>query len=115
MMLVQDQTEIFGTIAAPTGAPTDLGGFIGGAIRIFLIIAAIALLIYMLWGAFDWITSGGEKEKISKAQSKLTNAIIGMFIVVVALAVFQVIGGNILNIIEITPEGWKFNLPKIGP
>ena len=108
-------SEIFGTIAAPTGAPTDLGGFIGGAIRIFLIIAAVALLVYMLWGAYDWIISGGDKEKLNKARGKISDAVIGMFVVVVALALFQVIAGNILNIVTIDSTGWHFNLPKLGP
>lgn len=106
--------NIFGTIAAPTGAPTDAGTFIGGAINIFLTIAGITMFIYLLWGAIDWITSGGEKEKISKAQGKLTNAIIGIIIVVAALALFNLIAGNVLNIIEVTPGGgWKLKLPSI--
>lgn len=112
MVFAQDP---FGTIAPPTGAPTDLGAFAAGAIRIFIIIAAIALLIYLLWGAFDWITSGGEKEKLAKAQQKLTNAVIGIIMVVVALALFQVIAGDILHIIDTSGGGWKFNLPKVNP
>src|SRR3989344_9616137 len=105
------QANIFGTIAPPQGAPTDLGTFIGGAIRLFIIVAGLFLLIYMLWGAFDWITSGGEKEKISKAQSKITNAVIGMFLVIVSLTLFTLIAGNILKIVTITPNGWQINLP----
>lgn len=108
--------QIFGTIAPPKGAPTDLGTFIAGGIKLFIIVAGIFLLIYLLWGAFDWITSGGEKEKISKAQSKMTNAVVGMILVIVALTLFNLIAGNILNIITFTPGGgWKFNLPKLSP
>ncbi len=107
--------QLFGTVAPPPGAPTDLGVFIGGTIRIFLIVAALALLIYLLWGAFDWITSGGEKEKIEKARNKITHAVIGIIVVIFALSLFVVIAGNVLNIITISPGGWQFNLPKIGP
>ena len=108
------QANIFGTIAPPKGAPTDLGAFIGGSIRIFIIMAGIFLLIYLLWGAFDWITSGGEKERISKAQSKMTNAVIGMFLVIVSLTLFNLIAGDILKIITVSPGGgWQFNLPKL--
>lgn len=105
--------SIFGQIVPPQGAPTNLGTFIGGAIRIFIIVAGIFLLIYMLWGAFDWITSGGEKEKLDKARNKITNAVIGMILVVVALALFSLIAGNILKIVTITPDGWRFNLPTL--
>lgn len=108
------QNDIFGTIAPPNGAPTDLGVFIGGGIRLFLIVGGIFLLIYMLWGAFDWISSGGEKEKISKAQSKITNAIIGMFLIIVSLTLFNLIAGDILHIITVTPGGgWTINLPTL--
>ncbi|OGK16244.1 hypothetical protein A2774_04640 [Candidatus Roizmanbacteria bacterium RIFCSPHIGHO2_01_FULL_39_12c] len=107
------QADIFGTIAPPTGAPTDLGNFTGGAIRIFIIVAGFALLIYLFWGAFDWITSGGDKEKLTKAQNKITQAIIGMILVVAALAIFQVIAGDVLHIIDTSGGGWKFNLPSL--
>ncbi|MBI4225829.1 hypothetical protein HY612_01830 [Candidatus Roizmanbacteria bacterium] len=110
------QADIWGTIAPPTGVPTDAGAFIGGAIRIFLIVAGMALFLYLLWGAFDWITSGGEKEKLEKARNKMTHAVVGIILVIFALALFEVIAGNILKIIEITPGGgWKINLPKFGP
>ena len=110
------QNDIFGKIAAPKGAPTDLGVFIGGGIRIFLYIAMFFLLMYMLWGGLDWISSGGEKEKIAKAQGKITNAVIGIIVVIAALTIFTVIAGNVLNIITITPGGgWQLNLPKLSP
>ena len=109
------QADIFGTIAPPQGTPPDLGKLMGGVIRIFIVVAGILLLIYLLWGAMDWITSGGEKEKLEKARNKITHAILGILVVIFALAIFQVIAGNILNIIEITPAGWKFNLPKLSP
>ena len=108
------QNDIFGTIAPPTGAPTDLGTFIGGGIRLFIIVAGLFLLIYMLWGAFDWITSGGEKERISKAQGKITAAVIGMFLVILSLTLFNLIAGDILHIIDVSPGGgWKINVPTL--
>jgi len=110
-----NQSDIFGTIAQPTGAPGDPGTFIGGAINLFLIVAGITMMIYLLWGGLDWITSGGEKEKIAKAQGKLTNAVIGIFIVIFALTLFNFIAGDLLNIIDTSGGGWKINLPKIGP
>ena len=115
MLLALNQMNIFGQISPAQGMPTDTGNFIGGAINIFLIVAGIAMMIYLLWGGFDWITSGGEKEKIAKAQGKLTNAVIGIFIVIFALTLFNFIAGDLLNIIDTSGGGWKINLPKIGP
>lgn len=55
-------------------------------IRAFFIIAGLVALIFLLLGALAWITSGGDKESISKAQSKITSAIVGVLLVVVVLA-----------------------------
>ncbi len=57
------------------------------AIRAFFIIAGLAALVFLLLGALAWVTSGGDKENVSKAQSKITNAIIGVILVAVVLAV----------------------------
>ena|SRR3990167_6362869 len=107
--------DIFGNIEQPQGTPGDLGNFMAVGIRIFFMVIAIILLIYLLWGAADWITSGGEKEKLEKARNKITHAIIGMLVAVAALAIFQVIAGDILGLIDTSGGGWRFNLPKLGP
>ena len=66
----------------------------------------------MLWGGLDWILSTGEKEKLVKAQNKIMNAVIGIFIIILALVLFNVIAGQVLNIID-TKGGWQFKLPTL--
>lgn len=116
-----DVQNAFGTVAPPPGMDfggnDPVGGFgmaIAFGIRLFIIIASLFLLIYLLWGAFDWITSGGEKERIQKAQNKITNAVIGLILVFVALVGFNLIAGNLLGIITPGPNGWEFKLPTLG-
>jgi hypothetical protein len=41
----------------------------------------------MLWGALSWVTSGGEKDGVEKARDKIVAAIVGMIMIVVALAI----------------------------
>ena len=70
------------------------------AIRMFFIIGGLAALLFLLLGALAWITSGGDKENVSKAQAKITNAIIGVILIAVVLAVIVtleqvVFGGKI--------------------
>ncbi len=55
--------------------------------RFFFVIAGIAALIMMLWGALAWVTSGGEKEGVQAARDKIVAAIVGVLLIVVALAV----------------------------
>lgn len=109
--------DIFGKIEPPPGAAqfsdptTGLPKLIKLAVNSFILVTGLLLLAYMLWGALDWITSGGEKEKITKAQNKIQNAIIGMLLVFVALTLFGLIAGDILGIVKRTPNGWTFQLP----
>jgi magnesium-transporting ATPase (P-type) len=107
---------IGGTIKPPIDTLPDdpqaaLAKIIGTGIQIFIFVAGIFLLIYLLWGAFDWIVSSGEKERITKAQNKITNAILGMLLIVVLIVIYGVITQDILGIITKTPTGWQLNIP----
>lgn len=82
-----------------------VGILIGWGINIFILVAGLFLLVYMLWGALDWIMSSGEKERLSKAQSKITNAIIGMLVIFISLVVFNVFAGKMLGIVEVNDRG----------
>ncbi len=91
-----------------------LGKLISTAIQIFFFVAALATLLYMMLGAFDWITSGGEKEKVAKAQNKIQSAAIGLVLIVVVLVVFNVLMGTVLGGKFGIGEGFTFTLPTIG-
>lgn len=56
-------------------------------VRFFFVIAGLAALIMLLWGALAWVTSGGEKEGVEKARNKIVAAIVGILLVVVALSI----------------------------
>jgi len=112
--------EIFGKVTPPPGmniGPGDpvegLGQLIGWGINIFITLAGMFMLVYLLWGAFDWISSSGEKEKITKAQSKITNAIIGMIIIFIVLVGFNLVAGQLLGIVEQTPDGFRLKIPTL--
>lgn len=67
-----------------------------------VILGGLAVLIYFLWGALEWITSGGDTEKIKNARHKITDAIIGLGILVASFAVILFLkvlfGFDLLNI-----------------
>jgi len=120
-LLADSVDDIFGTVDPPEGMNIGGGGdpiqglgkLIGWGINIFIIIAGMFLLLYLFLGAFDWITSGGEKEKITKAQNKLTNALIGMVLVFAVLIVFNVLAGQLLGIVDTTNGGFNLKLPTL--
>lgn len=70
----------------PGGVKTTgtTGALIASAIQIIFIFAGLAVLVFIVWAAFDWITSGGDKEKVAGARRKITNAIIGLFLLALA-------------------------------
>jgi hypothetical protein len=118
-LLLAASDNIWGKVEAPVkgldAEPTTiLGNTISFASKFFILIAVFAMLIYLLLGAFDWIVSNGEKEKLTKAQNKITNAIVGLLIVIVVLVIFGYVTGDILHIITKTDSGWSFNLPTLG-
>lgn len=56
-------------------------------IQIFIVLAGIAALLNSLFGAFLVIVSGGEKEKMDKAKSRIINSFVGLLVMIVILAV----------------------------
>lgn len=79
----------------------SIGNIVSNFVRIMYIAGGLAVLVFLLWGAFDWITSGGDKEKIAGARRKIINALIGMALL--ALSAFivtlsgQIVGFDPLN------------------
>jgi len=78
-------------------AVSSVGDVISNALTIVFIAAALAVLIYLIIGAFKWITSGGDKDAIGKARGTIVNALIGLAILALAFFI-TVLFGQILNI-----------------
>ena len=80
------------TIPQPTSVSiTDVGKLISGLIGIAMLLAALAVFIYLIWGGFEWITSGGDKAGVENARNKITAALIGLVIVASAWAIMRLI------------------------
>lgn len=65
----------------------DLATILTFVIRLFFVIAGLVALLYLLLGAFEWITSGGDEEKVEGSRKKITAAIIGVVLIVAVLAI----------------------------
>lgn len=71
---------------------TDPRIIITNAITIVFVVAVLAVLVYMIWGAFSWITSGGDKDKIKSARGMITNALIGLAVLALAFVIARIVG-----------------------
>ncbi len=96
-----------GASPIPVGFST-IGDFIQKLMVLAFIVAVILVLFMLIWGAFEWITSGGDKEAVGKARNRIINALIGLAVLAVAFALFQVasqfLGFDILNVNIPTPS-----------
>jgi hypothetical protein len=90
-------------------ANNTISAIISNAIAILFTVAAVAFVFMIIWGAFQWITSGGDKEALGKARGRLTNALIGILILALAFVIIQTVG----QIIGLNPLG-SLSLPNIG-
>lgn len=101
-MLIADIKDVFGTIKPPLPLqgivnkdPSGAGGlgiFFSNLITLFYIIATLVLIFMIIWGAFDWITSEGDKDKVGGARNKIVNAIIGIILFAAAFGIIRVFG-----------------------
>ncbi len=78
------------------------GGNLGDVIsdltkNYLLLIAGLLLLVYLLYGGFQYLTSAGDPKKIESAQSKITQSIIGFLIIFGSFWVVQILA-NILGL-----------------
>jgi len=118
----QQVQNIFGTVNKPPGSEfvgdnpvQGLGNLIAFFIQIVLFIGGLATLIYLLWGAYDWVTSQGEKEKLLKAQNKMVSAVIGLLLMVTAFTIFSFVMGTVLGGKFGIGGDFQITLPRIGP
>lgn len=75
----------------PTGAK-GISAFFTNFIALIYSLAIVTLILILIWGAWDWMTSEGDKEKIQNAQRKIVNALIGIMLFAAAFAIIQVLG-----------------------
>lgn len=66
-------------------------------IRAFFVVAGVFALLYLLLGAFAWITSGGNKENVEKARDKIQAAIVGVILIIVVVAIAATLEQIVFN------------------
>lgn len=86
-----DLTEEQG-IPLLTDAPGDV---INRIVNTFLWVIGILAIIYLIWGGMTYVTAGGDAEKAGKGRIAITNAIIGIIIVALAIVIYRAILGGV--------------------
>ena len=109
----------FGSLKNPLpllrGLTTEqgFGMLINNLITFATYAAGIALLGYLVYGGISWIVAGGNEDQVETAQKTVSNAVIGIVIVVAAIIITQILG-NVLgfeNILQPTFPGGPVTTP----
>jgi prepilin signal peptidase PulO-like enzyme (type II secretory pathway) len=69
----------------------SLMDLITNVINILLFFAGAIAILFVIVGGYQYITSGGNEEQSEKGRKNVTNAIIGIVVIILAYAIINVI------------------------
>lgn len=100
-----------------TGVSTNpLGSFIARLWQTAVIVGSLMLIIYLIWGAIDWLMSEGDTEKLKNARLKIIHSLLGLGILAASFAAIVFIrtlfGFDLLEIVWPTPAGQQQQIPS---
>lgn len=52
-------------------------------------LAGILLFIFLVWGGYDFLLSGGDPEKVKSGKAKITSALIGFILLVLSFFIVR--------------------------
>lgn len=74
--------------------------------RVSINLGALAVIVYFIWGAVEWITAGSDSKKTENARSRMSNAIIGLVILVSSFTILSFISkiffGDSFDLLQLT-------------
>ena len=73
-------------------AGQSFGDIINFVIPYIFTAAGLLLLLYLIYGGYHMIISGGEPKALQEARGKVTNALIGFIIVFISYWLVQIVG-----------------------
>ena len=89
-------------------ASNPLGSLIARLWQTAVIAGSLVLLIFLIWGAIDWLMSEGDAEKLKNARNKILHSLFGLGLLAATYAIVWflkgVFGFDLLNLIWPTPE-----------
>jgi len=81
---------VLGNLGLLTG-PQFFGRLIPALISMGIVIGVIVFVFYLIYGAIQWISSGGDKMQMEQARSKLTNALVGITLLLGFFAILNLV------------------------
>lgn len=72
-------------------AGQNLGSIVSDSLKYVFATAGILLLIYLILGGFQYLTSAGDPKKAQEAKNKITQALIGFTVIFSSYWIVQIV------------------------
>lgn len=76
---------------------TTVSSFILSIINIALAVAGLVAVLFLIIGGFRYITSAGNEETAEQAKKIITNAIIGVVVIILSFVIVRVISNALIT------------------
>jgi len=73
----------------------DVWLVVAAVVEILLRVAALAAVGYIIWGGYEYLTSQAEPDKTSRAKSTIINALVGLVIATLAVAIVNFVATQV--------------------
>lgn len=74
---------------------SSIGGIMAKVISAFLTLLAIIFIVLIILAGYNWMTAGGEEQKVTKAKDTIQKAVIGLIIIMSAYAITAFVFRNL--------------------
>ncbi len=86
--------------AGVQGSNKGLPEIVGSIINVALGFLGIVFLVLLLYAGFLWMTAQGDGKKVDKARDMITQAVIGLVIIVAAFAISNFVLSSLVNVTQ---------------
>ncbi len=91
---INENSDALGAAAGYDGG-ANLYQIVATVIKAFLGVLGVIFIIMVIIAGFNWMTAGGDEEKIKKAVAMIRNGVIGLIIMVSAYAITYFVFSNL--------------------
>jgi ABC-type dipeptide/oligopeptide/nickel transport system permease subunit len=91
--------ENFADVGAQLGLSSpDLVNVVLNTMRVVLGVAPLVALVMLIIGGFQWMVSGGDEDALARAKQTVSNALIGIVVILLAWALVSFVTKTTLNV-----------------
>lgn len=65
--------------------------FIPKFVGLIFVAGGVGFFLMFVWGAVTWILSGGDKAGVESAKNRISNALIGLILLIASIAIIKLI------------------------